>query len=65
MNNDEQKNKRDKVLMGTLTPEEYHVTQEKGTEAPFSGKYVDNHQKGVYLCKVCGAPLFSSLSKFD
>lgn len=57
MNKDELKQK--------LTDEEYHVTQEKGTEAPFSGKYVDHHEKGMYACKVCGTPLFSSDTKFD
>lgn len=52
-------------LKKKLTPEEFHVTQEKGTEAPFSGKYVDNHEKGAYLCKVCSTPLFASDTKFD
>ncbi len=57
MNKDELKEK--------LTDEEYHVTQEKGTEAPFTGKYVDHHEKGMYACKVCGTLLFSSDTKFD
>lgn len=52
-------------LKKKLTEEEYHVTQEKGTEAPFYGKYVDNHEKGSYMCKVCGTPLFASDTKFD
>lgn len=48
-----------------LSQEAFRVTQEKGTEAPFSGKYVDNHEKGMYKCIVCGQELFSSNTKFD
>ena len=48
-----------------LSPEEKYITQEKGTEAPFSGKYNDYHEKGVFSCKVCGALLFNSENKFD
>jgi len=48
-----------------LTPEEYHVLREKGTEAPFKGKYVDTKEKGVYACKACGTKLFGSDTKFD
>jgi peptide-methionine (R)-S-oxide reductase len=48
-----------------LTPEEYHVLREKGTEAPFKGKYVDTKEKGTYSCKVCGTKLFASDTKFD
>ncbi len=48
-----------------LTPDEFHVTQEKGTETPFQNKYWDNKQPGMYLCKVCGAQLFDSNTKFD
>ncbi len=48
-----------------LPPELYHVAREKGTEAPFTGKYVDNHEKGMYMCAVCGQELFSSDTKFD
>lgn len=48
-----------------LTPEQYHVMREKGTEAPFSGKLVNNHADGMYHCAACGASLFSSDAKFD
>ncbi len=48
-----------------LTPEVRGVAREGGTEAPFSGKYWDSHEKGMYKCAICGAELFSSDTKFD
>lgn len=48
-----------------LTSEEYRVLREGGTEAAFTGEYVDNHEDGVYRCKACGNVLFTSESKFD
>ena len=48
-----------------LTSDEYNVLRKKGTEPPFSGKYVDSKDDGVYLCAGCGNPLFSSDKKFD
>jgi len=55
----------DEELKKKLTPEQYHVTQEKGTERAFSGKYWDMHEDGTYHCVICGTKLFSSGTKFD
>ena len=52
-------------LKQRLTPEQYHVTQEKGTERAFTGVYWDCHDDGVYRCVVCDEPLFSSDTKYD
>ncbi len=48
-----------------LSPDQYEVTREKGTELPFTGKYHDSKKEGVYLCVCCGTPLFDSDHKFD
>jgi len=48
-----------------LTPEQYHVLREKGTDMPFTGKYYLNKEKGMYTCAACGNELFTSDMKFD
>lgn len=48
-----------------LTPEQYHVLREKGTERPFTGKFYLNNESGIYVCAACGNELFTSDMKFD
>ncbi|MFH1391973.1 MAG: peptide-methionine (R)-S-oxide reductase, partial [Candidatus Diapherotrites archaeon] len=48
-----------------LSPEQYKVLREKGTEAPFTGKYDNHKEKGMYHCAACGQELFDSKTKFD
>lgn len=48
-----------------LTQEQYHILREKGTETPFTGKWLYNKEKGTYMCAACGTELFSSDTKFD
>jgi peptide-methionine (R)-S-oxide reductase len=52
-------------LKKKLTPEQYRVLREKGTEAPFSGKFFNNKETGMYVCPVCEAELFSTDSQYE
>jgi peptide-methionine (R)-S-oxide reductase len=57
--------KSEEEWMKELTPEQYQVMREKGTERAFTGKYWDNHAAGIYTCAACDLELFSSDTKFD
>ncbi len=56
---------RDAEYRKMLSPEQYHVTREKGTERAFTGRYWNHHGTGIYKCVCCGTPLFDSKTKFD
>ena len=70
-------NKKDEAIMSEkiekteeqwrkeLSPQQYHILREAGTERAFTGIYWDNHEQGVYHCGACGLPLFDSKTKFD
>ena len=58
-------NKTDEEWKKELSSDQYHVLREKGTEAPFSGKFNMHKDNGVYVCGACGAELFTSEMKFD
>lgn len=62
---DNRKMPTDEELKARLTPEQYHVLREKGTEMPGTGKYLHEEKDGTYTCVVCNNPLFASSAKFD
>ena len=55
----------DEELRHRLTPEQYHITQQAGTERAFTGEYWDCKDEGMYRCRVCDEPLFTSETKYD
>jgi peptide-methionine (R)-S-oxide reductase len=59
------KRRREKEYKKKLTPEEYHILREKGTETAFSGEYYNTKARGVYSCKACGNKVVESNKKFD
>lgn len=61
----EQVHKSDEEWRATLTPEQYAVLRQKGTEAPYTGAYTYSHDDGVFRCAGCGAALFRSETKYD
>lgn len=54
-----------KIDKSDLSPELYRIARQRGTEAPFTGRYWNSHEAGVYKCAVCGQELFASDTKFD
>jgi methionine-R-sulfoxide reductase len=57
--------KSDEEWKRILSPEQYRITRNAGTERPFCGVFYDNHKIGIYVCVCCGLPLFASNTKFD
>lgn len=65
MENEPRIKKSEEEWKRELTPVQYHVLREKGTERAFTGEYWDNHENGIYLCAACHQKLFSSDTKFE
>jgi peptide-methionine (R)-S-oxide reductase len=57
--------KNEKYWKKKLTSEQFHILREKGTEIPFTGKYLKHKGNGIYVCAACGAELFNSGTKYD
>jgi peptide-methionine (R)-S-oxide reductase len=57
--------KTEEEWLKVLSPEQYQIMRQKGTEPPFTGKYLHDKKKGVYVCAACGNPLFDAKAKFD
>jgi peptide-methionine (R)-S-oxide reductase len=62
---DDDKRRSEEEWRKNLTPEQYRILREKGTEPPFTGKYHDSKEQGIYKCAACGNRLFSSDAKFE
>ena len=62
---DDKIHKSDAEWRQELSPEQYHIMREKGTERAFTGKYWDEHADGIYRCAACGEPLFDAHTKYD
>ena len=62
---EDMRTKTDEYWREKLTPDQFRIVREKGTEAPGTGEYLDNHEAGAYNCVACGTELFSSETKFE